>query len=581
MTADRIKEGHGQRRGLLLCPGGISHVMPAAVTLSVRVKHVDKNQLYYGDNLNVLRHYVNDESVDLVYLDPPFNSNRNYSVIFNRNGKVTDANSAQIEAFEDTWHWTHTTEQQFTDFIDTAPGRIADAVSAFRTLVGENDAMAYIVNMAPRLVQLHRALKPTGSLYLHCDPTMSHYLKLILDAIFGPEHFRNEIIWNRTAAKGLSSTRLANNHDVILCYAKGPKSKWKSSEAFIPYDMNALDEKTSGKYKYDDGDGRLYRLSDITNPNPDRPNLTYEFMGMTKVWRWTKDRMEKASRDGIIVQTAPGRIPQMKRYLDEQRGRPLSDVWTDISPLNSQAAERLGYPTQKPLALLERIVKLATDEGDVVLDPFCGCGTTVDAAQRLNRNWIGIDITYIAIDLILKRLEHTYGRAIRSDIDVNGIPSDLGSAQALFERSAFDFERWAVSLINAEPNQKQVGDRGIDGTARFPLGGGKLGKVLVSVKGGKMVTPSFARDLRGTVERTRDAHMGILITMGSATRGVQEEMDHGGVFTHPANGQTFPKMQHVSVSELLSGEMPKMPGTLLPYIQAEKIQSKPSTDSLF
>jgi DNA modification methylase len=543
---------------------------------------VEKNELYYGDNLDVLRQYVKDESVDLVYLDPPFNSNRNYSVIFNRNGTLADANSAQIEAFEDTWHWTHVTEDQYTAFVSTAPGRVADAVSAFRTLLGENDALAYIVNMAPRLVELHRTLKPTGALYLHCDPTMSHYLKLILDAIFGPENFRNEIIWNRTASKSLSSTRLPTNHDVILSYVKTSSAKWNQDESFVAYDENDLDERTAGKYNKRDSSGRLYRLDNLINPSPDRPNLTYEFLGVTRVWRWTKERMQKAYEDGLVIQTKPGSVPQMKRYLDEQRGRSIGDVWTDISPLNSQAAERLGYPTQKPLTLLDRIIRLSTSPGDVVLDPFCGCGTTVDAAQRLDRKWLGIDITYIAVDLILKRLEHTYGAPILKTIDVNGIPSDLGSAQALFERSPFDFERWAVSLINAEPNQKQVGDRGIDGVARFPIDGrGKLGKLLVSVKGGKTVTPSFARDLRGTVERTSDAHMGVLITMGPVTRGVKEEMDHGGVFTHPANGQTFPKMQHVDIHDLLAGHLPKMPGTILPYIAAEKIKVKPSTDGLF
>jgi len=542
---------------------------------------VDKNQLYYGDNLDVLKKYVKDESVDLVYLDPPFNSNRNYSVIFSRNGKAEDENTAQIEAFEDTWHWTATTEVQYNDFVATAPMQVANAIAAFRVLLGENDAMAYLVNMAPRLQEMHRVLKSTGCLYLHCDPTMSHYLKVLLDAIFDPRTFRNELIWNRTASKGLSSTRLANNHDVLLCYAKGLKSKWNASEAFIPYDLDALDAKTAGKYKYDDGDGRIYRLSDITNPNPDRPNLTYEFMGMTKVWRWTRDRMIKALDDGIIVQTAPGRIPQMKRYIDEQRGRPLSDVWTDIAPLNSQAAERLGYPTQKPLALLERIIRLTTDEGDVVLDPFCGCGTTVDAAQRLNRLWVGIDVTYIAVDLISKRLQHTYGENVRHTFAINGIPSDLAGARALFDQSPFDFERWAVSLIHAEPNQKQVGDKGIDGVARFPTGDkGQLGKVLVSVKGGKTLNPAMVRDLSGTVD-TQKAAMGVLISLTDATRGVQDAIDHGGVFTHPANGQKFPRLQHITIGELMAGQTPQMPATVLPYIAADKLKVVSVEQGLF
>lgn len=543
---------------------------------------MEKNQLYYGDNIDVLKKYVTDASVDLVYLDPPFNSNRNYSVIFSRKGQIEDENTAQIEAFEDTWHWTHVTDSQYTDFVGSAPGAVADALSAFRTLLGENDAMAYLVNMAPRLQELHRVLKPTGSLYLHCDPTMSHYLKILLDAIFDPRNFRNELIWNRTASKGLSSTRLAKNHDVLLCYAKSTKAKWMTDNAFTPYDHDDLDEKTAGKYKHDDGDGRLYRLSDITNPNPDRPNLTYEFMGMTKVWRWTKDRMEKAVQDGIIVQSGPGKIPQMKRYLDEQRGRPFSDVWTDIPPLNSQAAERLGYPTQKPLALLERIINLTTEEGDVVLDPFCGCGTTVDAAQRLNRKWIGIDITYIAVDLITKRLRHTYGDSVIDAFETNGIPSDLAGARALFAQSPFDFERWAVSLINAEPNQKQVGDKGIDGTARFPIDAkGKLGKALVSVKGGKTLNPAMVRDLRGTVDRTSDAHMGILISLSPATKGMKDEIDHGGVYEHPASQQKFPRLQHFTIAELMDGKRPQMPATVLPYIAADKLKPKEIAEGLF
>ncbi|BBX90936.1 restriction endonuclease [Mycolicibacterium boenickei] len=538
---------------------------------------MDKNQLYYGDNLDVLRKYrkeIPDESVDLVYLDPPFNSNRNYSVIFNKSGHVDDA--AQIEAFEDTWHWTPVTDVQFSQFIDEAPNEAADALTAFHTLLGENDAMAYLTNMAPRLLELHRVLKPTGSLYLHCDATMSHYLKILLDAVFDPRNFRNEIIWNRTAAKGLQTTRLARNHDVLLGYAKSTTPKWIADKAFTPYDPDDLDEKTAGKYKYKDPDGRIYRLSDITNPNPNRPNLTYEFMGMTKVWRWTKDRMEQALNDGIIVQTAPGKIPQMKRYLDEQRGRPLSDVWTDISPLNSQAAERLGYPTQKPLALLERIIELTTEPGDVVLDPFCGCGTTVDAAQRLGRKWIGIDITYFAVDLIIKRLKDVYKDAqppISSTFDVTGIPKDLDGAQKLFERNHFEFERWAVSLVGARPKAKPGGDKGVDGIARFLLPGkNERGKIIVSVKGGAY-GPTDVRDLNGTLT-TQKAEMGILVTLKPSTKGVRDAINHGGTYKHPSVAEPFPRLQHITIAELLEGKKPRQPLTdTQTHIQAEALKT--------
>lgn len=526
------------------------------------------NRLYFGDNLELLDEHVADESVDLVYLDPPFNSNRNYSVIFGRN-RGPDESAAQVQAFEDTWRWTHTTEVLIGELSNTAPTRVADALSAYYTLLGESEALAYLVNMTPRLLQLHRVLKSTGSLFLHCDPTMSHYLKVLLDAIFDVEYFQNEIVWQRSTGKSLQSRRLPTNHDVILAYSKSRTPKWNSESAFLPYDEADLDARTSNKYRHRDSDGRLYRLDSLINPNPDRPNLTYEFLGVTRVWRWTKDRMQRAYDDGIVVQTAPGRVPQMKRYLDEQRGRPLGDVWTDIPPINSRAAERLGYPTQKPLALLERIVTLTTEPGDVILDPFCGCGTTVDAAQRLGRSWIGIDVTHLAVDVITKRLLHTYGSDVFDSIDIAGIPKDVGAAQALFERSPLEFERWAVSMVNAEPNQKQVGDKGVDGVARFPLGTGKIGKLLVSVKGGKTINPSMVRDLSGTVE-ARKAQMGVLITLAPATRGVTDAINHGGVFTHPANSQQYPRLQHITVADLLAKRRPQVPPTFLPYIAAQK-----------
>lgn len=530
------------------------------------------NQLFYGDNLPVLREHVETESVDLVYLDPPFNSNRSYSVIFGEHvQRDTDAN-AQIQAFDDTWHWTPETERLYRDILINSPTAVADAMQAFRTLVGESDAMAYLVMMAPRLVELHRALKPTGSLVLHCDPTMSHYLKVLLDSIFGPENSRNEIIWQRTGAKALQTVRLANNHDVLLYYAKSGAAIWNSDEAFIPYDVDNLPEKTAKKYSHvEPGTGRRYRLDNLINPNPNRPNLTYEFLGVTRVWRWTRERMQAAYEEGRVVQTAPGRVPQMKRYLDEQRGIPLGDVWTDIWPLNSQAAERLGYPTQKPLALLERIIRLTTEPGAVVLDPFCGCGTTVDAAQKLGRAWVGIDITYISIDLIIKRLQATFGQSVMDDVEVDGIPYDMQSAQRLFEKSPFDFERWAVSMLHAQPNEKQVGDKGIDGVRRFIIDSQSVGKALVSVKGGKNVPPTHVRDLAGTVHNARDAQLGVLITLNdSLTRGAQEVINTSGVWTHPANGQHFPVLQHISVRDLMAGHRPDLPTALAPYISAQR-----------
>lgn len=530
-----------------------------------------RNRLFYGDNLPVLREHIASESVDLVYLDPPFNSNRSYSVIFGEHAQRDADANAQIQAFDDTWHWTPETERLFRDILINAPTAVADAMQAFRTLVGESDALAYLVMMAPRLVELHRVLKPTGSLVLHCDPTMSHYLKVLLDAIFGAENARNEIIWQRTGAKGYQTRRLASNHDVLLFYGRSSDSRWNNDAAFVAYREDELDEKTLAKYATRDAQGRRYQLTSLVGPNDPRPNLTYEFLGVTRRWRWSKERMNEAYAEGLVVQTGPGRVPRFKRYLDEQRGKPLSDVWTDIPPLNSRAAERLGYPTQKPLALLERIINLMTSPGDVVLDPFCGCGTTVDAAQKLGRSWVGIDITYISIDLIIKRLQATFGQSVMDDVDVDGIPYDMQSAQRLFEKSPFDFERWAVSMLHAQPNEKQVGDKGIDGVRRFIIDNQHVGKVLVSVKGGKTVPPTFVRDLAGTVHHARDAQLGVLITLNDTlTRGAQEVIDTSGVWTHPANGQDFPVLQHVSVRDLMAGHRPDLPTALAPYISAQR-----------
>lgn len=525
--------------------------------------------LYFGDNLDVLRERIADESVDLIYLDPPFNSNRSYSVIFNRDGEVGSDDNAQIQAFDDTWVWSHTTEQQYQQFVTTAQGSVADALVAFRTMLGANDAMSYLVNMAVRLVELHRALKPTGSIYLHCDPTMSHYLKVLMDGIFDVRNFKNEIIWQRVAAKGSPMQRFPANHDVILFYGKSANVTWHPQ--WEPYDMNELDAKTLSKYRHIDKDNRRYRLGPLLHPEQGkRPNLHYELMGVTRTWRWEKERMDEAVAAGRVVQSAPGKIPEQIMYLDEQKGRLTGDVWTDISVLNSRAAERLGYPTQKPVALLERIIKASSNEGDVVLDPFCGCGTTVDAAQRMGRKWIGIDLTYISVDLITKRLIHTYGKSITEAFDVDGIPKDVGGAQKMFDADPFEFERWAVSRVGAQPNQKQVGDKGVDGVGRFMLdNSGGVGKVLVSVKGGKTIVPGMVRDLDGTV-KAQGAQMGVLVTLAPATKGVTEAINHGGVYTHPANGQTFPVLQHITVADLIAGKKPNMPLLYLPYIAAKQ-----------
>lgn len=500
-----------------------------------------KNRLFYGDNLDVLREHIASESVDLVYLDPPFNSNRSYNVLFkHKSGK--DA-QAQIEAFDDTWTWSHEAEIEYAAMIaGGAPLKVADALVAMRGLIGDNDLMAYLVMMTPRLIELHRVLKPTGSLYLHCDPTASHYLKIMLDAIFGPTQFRNEIAWHYSGWNKKMSQHFERRHDVILFYAKSKDQVFNSYA--LPWNSKEEYLKVRKQKLHVDDDGREYVMSD---------------------------------RGG-------GR--RIKRYIEEAMayGRPIDDVW-NLDKINNSSTEALGYPTQKPLLLLERIIEASSNPGEVVLDPFCGCGTTVDAAQKLSRQWVGIDITYLAVDLIDKRLRHTYEDQVADTYEIVGIPRDVPGARALFERNPFDFERWAVSLIDAQPNQKQVGDKGIDGVARFPLGDpsqpdGGIGRILVSVKGGKTIGPQFVRDLLGTVE-SQKADMGVLITLAEPTRGIIDAVNHAGTYTHPANGQTFPKVQIITVSDLLDGKRPKMPLVLAPYVKANRANLMPGAEALF
>jgi DNA modification methylase len=526
-----------------------------------------ENHLYYGDNLTILRDRIANESVDLIYLDPPFNSNATYNVLFKSHDGTAAA--AQIQAFDDTWHWNQQTEKLFLSMIGGGcPPRVADALTAMRNLLGTSDMNAYLVMMTARLVELHRVLKPTGSLYLHCDPTASHYLKIMLDAVFGPERFGAEIIWKRTTAHSDSKQGRAlpgHIHDVLLLYTK--TDAWTWNPAFVAYDATYIES----HYRFvEESTGRRFRKADLTAAKPGG-DTSYEWKGVTpykgRFWAYSRENMEKFEAEGRLIYTRTG-MPELKRYLDEMPGVSLQDLWTDIDPINARAAERLGYPTQKPLALLERILAASSNEGDVVLDPFCGCGTTIDAAEKLHRRWIGIDVTYLAVDLIRKRLRHTYGDEIETAYQVHGVPADLEGARALFEENPFDFERWAVSLIDAQPNEKQVGDRGIDGRVRFHADDKRIGQAVVSVKGGATVNPGMVRDLRGTVER-EGAELGVLITLSEATRGMVEEADRSGTYTADLTGQTYPKIQLLTVGQLMGGIKPKMPTAILPYMKAK------------
>ena len=503
--------------------------------------------LYYGDNLQVMREHLKDESVDLIYLDPPFNSKRDYNLLFKSpKGEAADAS---ITAFEDSWHWGVQAEGEFKELLHQANTDVAQLMQALRSFLGENDMMAYLTMMANRLLEMHRVLKPTGSLYLHCDPTASHYLKVVLDGVFGKENCRSEIIWRRTFPKGLSFTGYPNNHDTILYYAKSDEVTFV--RPYVQYDPNNLDEKTATKYRLVDTEGRIYRLSSLINPSPNRPNLTYEFLGVTKVWRWTKDRMQRAYDEGLVIQTRPGSVPQFKRYLDEQEGRPIDTVWTDIPPINSQAQERLGYPTQKPLALLERIIQASSNEGDVVLDPFCGCGTAVHAAQKLKRDWIGIDITHLAVSLIEKRMKDAFGEKLK--FEVIGTPGDLDAARDLSLRDRYQFQWWATSLVNAQPYQgkKKGKDGGIDGLKFFhDVDKEGARKIIVSVKSGQLK----ADDVRSVmaVREREGAEFGLLISLYPPTKGMVADAASAGFYTG-ANGRDYPRIQILDIPGLLNG----------------------------
>ncbi len=513
------------------------------------------NYLYYGDNLEVLRGHVKGESVDLVYLDPPFNSNQSYNVLFaEKNGSEA---AAQIQAFEDTWHWDHAAAEAYQEVVEQG-GDVSRALQAFRSMLGENDMTAYLSMMAPRLLELHRVLSPTGSIYLHCDPTASHYLKVLMDAIFGPRNFRTEIIWKRSSAH--SDTKQGRKqhgriHDVILFYTKG--DDWTWNPQYTPYDSDYVDR----FYRHvEEGTGRRYRLGDMTGPGgAAKGNPQYEVMGVTRYWRYSEEKMAALIEEGRVVQTGPGRVPQYKRYLDEMPGVPLQDIWTDINPIAPQAAERLGYPTQKPESLLERIISASSNEGDVVLDPFCGCGTTVSVAHALSRKWVGIDITHLAVALMKHRLRDTFGDGVEAEYEVIGEPVSVSGAKELAAADPYQFQWWALGLVGAAPRQKKKGaDKGIDGRLYFHDDeSGKTKQVILSVKAGKTSAP-HVRDLRGVIER-EGAEIGVLLTMQEPTKPMKKEAAAAGFYTTPWGNH--PRIQILTVEELLEGKQIDRPPT--------------------
>lgn len=478
-----------------------------------------KNQLYYGDNLQILRGYIPDQSIDLIYLDPPFNSKATYNVLFDeQNGTKS---KAQIIAFDDTWHWNQETEESYYETIKNGPKKLADLLEAYRIFLGQNDMMAYLTMMAPRLLELYRVLKPTGSIYLHCDPTASHYLKLLMDAIFGQKNFQNEIIWCYKSG-GATKKRFGRKHDVLFFYSKNPDSKT----------FNTLTEKSYMMHKY----------------------------GFTK----SKFQEDKNGQYSLVI---------------------MKDWW-ELPSVGSADKQRLGYPTQKPEKLLERIIKASSNEKDIILDPFCGCGTTISVAEQLNRRWIGIDITYLAINLIKNRLHDAYAHEFiskLSDYEIIGDPKDLNSAYALANESRYQFEWWVLGLADARPanDQKKGADTGIDGhIIFFDDNSGKSKRVIIQVKSGK-VNVSHVRDLKGVMARERSP-IAALLTLEEPTKPMLTEAAVTG-FYEPEffPNKRYPRFQIITIEKLLSGEKLKHPELSLATFKKAKKKTKETQTKIF
>jgi site-specific DNA-methyltransferase (adenine-specific) len=490
-----------------------------------------KNKLYYGDNLEVLRKNVKDETVDLCYIDPPFNSKRNYNQIYNNVGKE---DVAQAQAFVDTWTWNSIANEGFDEITSNKNGvftkQSINLILGLEKVLGKGSLLSYLVSMTQRIAEIYRVLKPTGSFYLHCDPTASHYLKLVLDAIFCSQggEFMNEIVWCYSTG-GRAKEFYPRKHDIIFWYTK-------SKNYLFHYDEVALERDTSTMHepiKYDEK-GRPY---------------------------------QRNFKNG----------KEYKYYLD--KGVLPNDWWTDIQAINPSAKERLGYPTQKPETLLERIIKANSKEGDVILDCYCGCGTTIAVAEKLKRNWIGIDITYQSISLIMKRLEDSFGKTVLENITLSGIPEDFESAIALAnkqdDRVRKEFEKWIVltySNNRAIINDKKGGDGGIDGTAFIVDYNDKneqdFQQVIFSVKSNKTLSPTVIRDLYGTVEREK-AVMGFFLTLYSMPNLVKEAEKYGN-YQNKMFGHTYPKITVISVQDILEGKKMYLPTSVEVLKKAER-----------
>lgn len=526
------------------------------------------SELYYGDNLPIMRG-MRSESVDLIYLDPPFNSNATYNVLFKAPGGEHSA--AQIEAFEDTWHWNTTSaEAAFDDVMKSSHSDVAELLRVMRSFLSTNDMMAYITHIAVRLLEMHRVLRPTGSIYLHCDPTASHYIKVLMDAVFGKDRFLNEIVWKRTGAHG-GAKRWAPVHDTILFYSKSDEYTW--TRPVQPYEAGYVES----RYVRKDSIGSFQDVS-VTGAGTRTGASGAPWRGMNptdKGRHWAipdaaggsiagfADMSPQAKLDALDAMDAlywpksrQGKISLPRIKQRPGKGNPVQDCITDIAALNSQAQERLHYPTQKPVALMERIIAASSREGDTILDPFCGCGTTIHAAQKLGRKWIGIDITHLAIGLIQRRLKDAFGPDI--PYQVHGVPRDLEGAKALAAQEKYDFQHWAVSLVDGVSyrSKKKGADGGIDGIFYFKADPKTTERAIISVKGGGVGVKDI-RELISVVDRER-AKIGVYICLENPTGPMVKEAAGAGFYVCPL-GRRYPKIQICTIADLLGGQKPQTP----------------------
>lgn len=510
-----------------------------------------KNHLYYGDNLDIMKHFIQPETVDLIYLDPPFNSQRNYNLIYKKlTGQPVPE---QEEAFCDAWDLDPEKEKLARDMpvILNSYGAGDELVQFWKAWINalrhtQPRLLAYLVYMSVRLLEMRRILKPTGSIYLHCDPTASHYIKVIMDGIFGHQNFRNEITWKRTSSHNDAKRKYGDVADIILFYSK--TNDYPFNVQYAPYSQDYID----GFYRHVDEDGRRYSSDNLVSPNP-RPNLVYEYKGFQPHaygWKVTKEKMEQLDREGRLLfpKDKSGRI-RLKRFLDEMQGVPISCVWDDIKPIQSQSIERLGYPTQKPQALLERIIKTSSNAGDVLFDPFAGCGTSIYAAHALERQWIGCDIAILSVQLMRDALKKRFGLREGQHYEMSGIPTSVEGALELFSRDPRQFQHWAVELCGGFASTKHSGDLGIDGRIYFETNDG-LKNMVLSVKGGKL-NPSYVRELRGVLERDEDSAIGGFICLQQPTKGMLSEAASAGVYEYL--GTHYDRLQIRTVEDLLSG----------------------------